>query len=443
MNREINIKEFLISVLRGWRIIILIAFVCGILLGGIRFITGLRNLSNVMVESGSSATDKKIENLRKEISFIDEKIADIDLYINENELMQVNPLTDLQATVVLQVKSRDYEQSKTIAQVFKKWMNNNINQKEMVEQLEIDENISYLAEAKDDLFYIMFYGSGKVEVDQVISKMLAELELSKMTVYPSGENEYSLEKIEIQTGAELADMFGSGEGFMSASKLQKDIITTRSTYQDLRSRRSTELSTLVGEDAPLTTRTEVARNAIKMMILGIFFGAILGICISLMKELMTGKLRSAKEFDEFGIRVVSDGAFFIIKKRNPIDHVIDNLAGIEYSLVSEEKKRGYLKESLELFIRNQKLSETVYLVSSLPQKAIQPYINELDSIDLDKNRVSYIGNVNRDKEALMALREEGVIILIEKVNHSLLSNIDREISYLNSCDKKIDGCLVV
>lgn len=320
MDEVFDLRDFIVTILRKWRMIIAFSLVFCILGGLYKVIPGIKALKNSQqmqedkqaYEVSVKAYKQHKENLEKDILQINQDIERSELYNQNSILMQINPYQKNVAAMSLYV-STDYEimpgmtyqNPDRTAQIVLAYMNsvntgelynyvlNNLNEK--VELRYLKEVLTVNADTQNGMIFVEVVGRDKARCSRVF-------ELVK-------EN-FAQNKELIKTKVAQHDMELLNESYYTTVDLQLEekqqgnrdkvnlLNQTLNTKTD-------ELKNIKEPKSSVISKGTVIKSSIKFMILGVIGGAGFAVLLVFFIDVMDARVRNAKDLrQKFGIKVL-------------------------------------------------------------------------------------------------------------------------------------------
>ena len=87
-----DFKDFIVRILKRWRLIVGVAVIFTIALGGIKYVTGISNIgTETSEENDNHSTQSEIKNIKKSIKMLNKGVTRWDEYYSNSKLMKGNP----------------------------------------------------------------------------------------------------------------------------------------------------------------------------------------------------------------------------------------------------------------------------------------------------------------------------------------------------------------
>ena len=427
--QEINLKDCFFYVLRHLKLMLIVALVLGLLLGGYKGYTEYskelkysetNNIENI------SNYEKSIESLSKEL---DSKKASLVNYINNSAFLSLDPYSSYQivnnyfvSTDYKIIASNSYQDIDYTWSVINSYVSY-LSSDDILEELANKNNLelSNLKEFVDIscdnsidkqnyIISISVYSNDKDEAlsildsfDDILPSITSKINKSVVN------NSISLVSTNIYKG-ENSDILNKQQEFTSNFKsLLSDINSTQSSIDSL-----SELSYIGNPIKALTS------SFIKWFLIGFVVGGVLIAGVYFLIFIFNNKVYSADEFkDKTNIRVLgniaSDKLTFIDKlEHRPINTDIN-----------------LLSSNLNTFSN----SKTILFTGELLDEQLLSKLNNKDIIST--------GSIIDDSKAIDSLSKTNDIVLVVKCNKTDYKTINEVRQRIKDLNKNIVGCVVV
>lgn len=217
-------------------------------------------------------------------------------------------------------------------------------------------------------------------------------------------------------------------------ELQQEYIqtlrTTNSEYQNqknsMNERQIQEINQMHEEDSESTENYQQSLESpsvdVKIIVIGLFLGLVVGIIIVCLVTIFNGKLQSSGEIQR-RFAVVDFGA--INKKSESVKEQLD-LAALK----------------INMFMQNKEISEIVFIGTS--KYALSAEMAEMAKyLSVNGNKCIVAGNVLLDQQALKKLTSNCGVVLIEEVSKSKIQDIYEEYAICKNIDLSVVGYITV
>ena len=86
-----DFKDFIVRILKRWRLIVVVAVIFTIALGGIKYVTGISNIgTETSEENDNNSTQSEIQNIKKSIKMLNKGVTRWDEYYSKSKLMHID-----------------------------------------------------------------------------------------------------------------------------------------------------------------------------------------------------------------------------------------------------------------------------------------------------------------------------------------------------------------
>ena len=86
-----DFKDFIVRILKRWRLIVGVAVIFTIALGGIKYVTGISNIgTETSEENDNHSTQSEIKNIKKSIKMLNKGVTRWDEYYSNSKLMHID-----------------------------------------------------------------------------------------------------------------------------------------------------------------------------------------------------------------------------------------------------------------------------------------------------------------------------------------------------------------
>lgn len=477
---EVDLKDLCFNILHRWKMIIAVALVFALLLGGYKTFSVYKNNTNSetvenaqedykvaletyeMIKAGY---EREIENLQLDMDAQNE-------YLANSVLQQANPYEIAEARADIYISSNyeiesevahqntDYMES--ITPMYQSLLTSKAANKALAEATGIDsryvgelvsitvggvksDKSSVLSEATDEegksvkaqapmvssnrVFTICVKHNNEVDAQALLDAMIALVDEVKANLSGMiGEHEIHVLHSEVSSGVDLE--------LAAAQKAQeerlKELNKTLTEKQD-------EMNTLAEPVMKNLSVMSAVKSGIKFAVLGGVLGGfmmVFGVCVMF---LMTDKMYSAKEFKHrFGAKILGTLPVNASKKGCFVDAWLNRLEGrvfekdekVAFGLIAANT-RNYMEGQKTLLITGTACTEKI---SEVAQKlrAEMPEIEILSG-----------GSMLNTVETLTMLPKCEGVILVEQCNISKYGEIELEIEKTQDLGKSVVGCVVI
>lgn len=451
--QEVDLKTLIFAILYRWRMILLIAILGGMLLGGVRLAKGLikiqdteeMSLARENFEDEHSLYESTKESYEREIENLTLKVESFNEYMGNSILMQISPYDKPVAVTDIYIKS-DYEIMPGMLYQNQDYTDSLIKAYGLaVSQGDLLKNINKIVKFSD-LQYLTELITARPDYD---NKMLhVEVTYSDINTADRILSQI-LKNIDDYT-QDLSETIGVHQ--ISVTNRSKFHIVDMDLVDRQNSNRNTEASlqnalrdkkdNLKDLEEPTFTaysKKSTLKSGIKYGILGGVlgaFGVIFFLCIGF---LLSDKLMSEKEMrNRFGLRVL--GVFGIkhnTKFLNRIDRWLDKMNGTE-DLMDLDAAYKLIGAN----VQNATISKDILMVAGTADDTAMQQVSEYLIRLLPERKILLGGNVNQMAEALQKLQLCDKVILVEQRGVSTFTSLARELETISAIEKPIIGCIL-
>lgn len=454
--QEIDLKDLMFAVFHKWRPLILVAVICGLLLGGVKGFMTYKEQSDPEVRKEADLTysadlelyeknkdtyEKEIENLRTDIAN-QQDYLDNSIWINMSPYDVYEARADFYVSTGYMImpgmtyQNRDY--TDTILQAYQSMLTSSAVMEDVAKKVGTEPR--YLQELVtvtigtigtngnqfSRLLTIDVNHTSEEKAKEVLDAFLVYIEEMKTQITASiGEHTVSTvsESVSSMVNLDLAD-------------LQKKQVQKLTDLNDSLQEKQTELDELVEPKKEDSSKRAAAKDAVKFGVIGGFGGAFLVAFIVCIAFVMGDKVYSARELkDRYKVKILgrlSDG-----KKVGAIDAWLNRLEGracngnpeTGYGLIAANVK-NYAGDRKKLLIAGSAAADVLERAA----EALKAELGEFSVI---------VGNnMLEDVKTVQVLPECDGVILVEQCGVSKYSAVEAEIEKTNDLGKCVVGCVV-
>ncbi len=447
--QEIDLKDLMFAVLYKWRVIIGVAVLLAVLLGGYKAVTAYRSVMDPQkLADADKAYQKSLEDFAKnketkerELNNLKQDLDEQQHYVDYSIRMHMSPYDIWEAKTALFVK--------TGYQILPEMSYQNINYTDTVLQsynlaLTGTEFMNTVAEAM---------GVERRYLNEVVTISVGNNMITLQVRYTDEENAKKVMDLLVAGVYKFQEQISNSIGKHEISEISSSIgslvdLSLIDTQEDQQNRlrnltdsynaKQEEVNNLSEPSAPTTSLTSVYKDGAKYAVLGGVLGAFMVVFFVCVVFLMSDKLYSAKQLkSNCGMRVLGALPIPAKKKKFVLDRWFNRLEGravagaeaLEYSLISANIL-NYASEAKKLLI-----------VGTAPKEAIAKVAGELGEA-LKGMEIVAEGNMLQDSELLRKLPECDGVVLVEQCGCSTYSGVKLEAEKIVDLQKKIVGCVV-
>lgn len=437
MEGYFDFKDFIIRIVKRWRLIIICMLIFGVGLGVFKGATTFPYVGKEISSSGDSQLQKKVDNMEESIDMLDDGISNWDAYYAHSKLMHLDSYNVTVYSLLFSAKCNsnlNYSEVSTIATSCKNMIENGVYYDEISKNTGISEEDLkdlILVTADQGTVEIKGYVYGDIEISKAVDALYDYVIEDMGTLY---NNDYIFQRISADYHT------GRDEDLCS---LQDTIIANGERYISEKSSRGRVIEELRAESPSEVITVQSARqDVIKFTVAGCVAGIIFAIILGLFLDMMNKHLSSEKEIkSEFGLKCFA-GEKVLPAKKNIIDRFIENIYCTKHILTEKEWVEYVTSRIINEDINDDKLM----IVGSILDKLNDEY-GKIDKLTerLNENDISvFVGkSVISDADTIQDMKQVQDIIIVEKVGLSELPLIKEEIDVINESGKRLIGFILV
>lgn len=445
---EIDIKNLLYTVLRSWRTFVIIGIIFAILFGAYSGIPSLLTMNDneALTKNKLEYAEKlkdyesSLEQLNNEISNINLEIESKKEYVENSVLMQTNPYDEIISSIDYYISADAHNLN--ILNYYVNFVKSSELYNEIINNADLDLEPKYL---KEILAVNADYESNMLSItlrhwDNDVSKRIME-SVKKLLNEKNREindnivnhvyqliNESSMYTIDVDLEKKKIDMQDNIEGLKIKLESKESMIKE------------------LNKPEPIVYSYRGAiKNTIKYMLLGSVLGIFLGAGYILFIYLISGRLNDKSMLRKsFQLNLLGD---FSHSKEGRvlgfIDRWIDKGFGYQNNNISDEEKIEIIKSNLSLIFDDCK-KQKIIITGSIEENELQKIVNDIIKRLKSSNLEIIMGaNISKTATTITGAAVADGVILIEKYNKSLISDISREVATLNQIGAKIIGLILL
>lgn len=456
--QEIDLKDLMFAVLRRWRPIIIIAVVFAVLLGGLKTVKGINQLSDeeyvkknqdtykMNMEQYTSTKDR----LEKEIQNLQDNIESQKEYKEQSILMNINPYDEYVETATFYISTdysimpgMVYQNPNTATSILKAYMSiaqngemynyvlGKMNSKMGIRYLK--ELVKIVPDYDNNMLDITVIGDTRKTASDVMGYIKDSIASSQENITKAiGEHENNLvdESQFVTVDLEL----DKTQTEFAANTDQLDISLKEKTK---------ELSELEEPKNSLLSKSSVLKSAIKYAVLGGVLGAFMVVFFLCVAFLMSDKLVSEKELKRrYGIMVL--GVFSKHNKKRAfafIDRWLDKLEGTSAREMEDSRTFEVVAANAINYIEQDSIRDVI-LVGTVENEKLEQVHTGLAAM-LGSVELTVGGNLGKDASAIKKAASCDAVVIVEQRGNSMFSGIEQELDLVRSLGKKVIGCIVL
>jgi len=483
---DIEIKDIIWELVRKWRIIIVLALICGVGLTAYQYRIDMNKTDVVTVKK----TQEELE-ASMSIQDLDEVTAAVALrrqaderstYMEESVLMRINP----------------YEENVVFQQYY-------VNAAS--ELVSLDASDAYIAYVEQGLLAKTIADSGAYELEQMYLAELISIEKESAGAYINAKSAADRMALDIEggTGERVFTVRIIGTSKENAESLAEDVKTELQKYSDvvnsnigthqlrlmaedsaviadqslaelqnwnatsiktisnnldsmknemtgdqitLYTYRTTVLAEVESVTAPVTpVQPKVVSISIKHALIGVIVGIILGCAVIAVMYLFAAALRNGEEVKNlYGVAIlgyVDDSAFNKKKLFAFVDELIAKLQNVRKKKLTFEQEVQMVSANIRLNCEKKGATEVALVTSAaegIPQAIIDAIADKCAQRGIS---VITCADVAYDAEMLEKMVKAGRVVFVEKEGVSLYDEMYQEIVLCKEHDVDVIGMVVV
>jgi capsular polysaccharide biosynthesis protein len=452
--QEIDLKDLMFRVFRKWRLIILIAFLLAILLGGYKSVKELINQSDeeyiAELKEQYQADEAKYEQLKesyeRDIENFTANIANQEKYKENSILLKVDPYNKGTASADIFVKMAEVpnvngttvtsiDPADSVVKAYASAVQQGGGVEEASSKMRIDlvylkELINVTIDYDSNMINVSISYTDKEGAGEILEVILDNLN----TMYPViqenlGQHSFAVmnQDIGVTTDQELAN------------DQKQNIVDLEATNKNLEDTEKA-LNTLVEPVKPVAlSRLSVLKMGVKYGILGGLVGAFLtafGVCVVF---IMNGRVNSNDDLKKsFGLKYLGGFSEASNTKRNSaVDMWLDKLEGRE--IVSDDSVYDIITASLLGMLD---IGESVFLTGLLMENRLAE-LNEKISEKSSELNVGFGTDLLHNAQTLQNLQHYDKVILVEVRGQSKIRDIVKEIETVHNMKKQVMGYIIL
>lgn len=476
---EINLLDLMNYILCRWRILVFMAILFGMLLGGYKYLSEYRSLSNMDLVDAQETYHRNLEeynvrknNLENQINSLRQFIQEKDTYLNESILMGLDPDTAYKSVLTYYVTDPIEHESITLDRELKSLPDHTVNsiigsyaslvengdilEMSQMDREKIEELVYVQADYQAKLLHITVVGETKKQVQEISDAIEDGIKAATVNLSQT----VAMHRIELLSSYIGNDMgtkiligavpenkrLGEEQLYQtSVESLQVDYYETIANMQDQIQDCNKKLDELKEPAVPIEiSQKDLIKDGIIFAILGIIGGMLLATMLLAIKFLLSEKLISQNEFfDKYGLWVLATYRAPRYANTNGFDRLIERMTKTPEVKDSLEEMYDFAAANiLSLFDKSDE--RKVALVGNLSKETLSNAFSELTRyLGMADVEIISAGNINESVAAIRKLDDVDKIILIEKCNVSRKQDIKQEILKLEKMKKDILGVIVL
>ncbi len=483
---DIEIKDVLWEFARRWRLIVVLAALCGLVLTAYQYRLDMGKTDVVTVKKSQEELEtsmgrQDLDEVTAAVALkrqMDEKSA----YMEASVLMQMNPYEEHAVILQYYVNADNKETAADAADSYRAYINNYSFAQEISVKGKLELEPAYLAElvsiTKDESnlyinaentaesinlkvegseaersFCVKIVGTTAEEANIISSEVKRVLEEYQNVVTTTiGIQQLKLmeESSNVIVDQSLAELQNRNATAIKTignnlDKMKNEMTSDQISLYVYRTTVPTEKSE--NSSAGSVTTQKGAQISFKHLFIGIIVGIILACGLIFVLYLFAPALRNSEEIKTlYGIKVIGlvhDNKFQKKKLFGFIDQFIEKLQNRRKKCLSYEQEIQIVCANILLDCKKNEIKE-VFLTSSTSEDIPEEIRNAIAMKCEEKGIHITLGNaIHYDAEALEQLAQIGNVIFIEKKRSSLYDELYSEISLCKEHDIHVIGMIVL
>ncbi|MEY8338014.1 hypothetical protein AALB16_08270 [Lachnospiraceae bacterium 62-35] len=453
--QELDLKDLLFYLLYGWRPIILIAVIMGLLFGGYKVVGGLRSQKNGELvsearekyEKDRQVYERSLLTYEKEIEKLQMSIEEEEKYLENSVLMNINPYAKPKASAEILVKLDEAEwlripesvQIDPTDSLIKAYTTNIIPEIDWekivlqtgVEEQYLKELVNVGTDYASNTFSVEVVFLNEDMADEILSEILDQIN-QRYSQMAEAIGAHSITILN-QTSDVVSDL-----NLVDRQRAMRERVFA---YQKNIADKEKALSELSEPAVPGTlSKRALAKTGIKYFIVGGVLGGFLAAAYFGFIYLMSNRLRLEEELKNwYGFRIL--GVFALPMKTKPfssIDRWLERLEG-KADRPSEEIVIERIAANIQNYTKEE---ENIVLTGTVPDEKLNEIRDKLSS-RVHNIDISVGLNVIESTNTLHQLAECNGVILVEQRGVSKHTAIQREKEIIDDLKKPVVGCIVI
>ena len=483
---DIEIKDVLWELIRGWRLIVVMAVICGVLLTAYQYRIDM-NKKDVPT---AKKTQEEIEKLMstQDLAEVSAAVAlrrqaeERSLYMDESLLMRINPYQENAVFMQYYVGAATDSVSLDANDAYIAYVNQGTLAKEIADSGNYEIDQVYLAELisivkEEGATYI----NAKSASDRMALMVENGVEERVFTVKVVGTTEEAAESLAADVKAALQGYTNVVSSDIGAHQLrlmnENSVVIADQSLAELQNWNATSIKTtsnnldsmkneMTGDQITLYTyRTTVladdvsangttntgAENVVtisfKHTVIGIIIGIVLGCALIGVLYLFAAALRNGEEVKNlYGVRIlgyVDDSAFQKKKLFGFVDKFIIKLQNIRKKKLTFEQEIQMVCSNILLSCEKNGMKElflATSAVESIPKAVMEAIVKKCAQRGVT---VTTGCDISYDSESLEAMAKIGCVVFIEKEGKSLYDEMYEEIALCKQLEVEVLGMVIV
>lgn len=446
--QEIDLKDLLFAVLYRWRLILVIAVLFAVLLGGYRLVTTYRAQTNPQVlAEAQDAYQKALEIYENDAAIIDSDMqtlmSDVEEqmdYMDHSVLMNMNPYNVWEAKTAFFVRPeiesapdmmyQSLGYADAILQTYALSLSGSDFRQEVADQAGIE--LPYLNEliaitSENNLLTLQVRYEEEEGARMIMDYLVDGVKQFRREIADSvGDHVITKVSSSVDSVVDL-DLIEAQEGRQQRLTLLNDNLKQKQT----------ELDSLTEPEDMSAPAASALKSGIKYGVLGGVLGAFMVVFFVCVVFLMSDKLYSAKQLKSYcGVKIL--GTLPLPSgRKGAVDRWLNRLEGRAVP-GAEENEYALAAVNILNYAGNVK---TLLVAGTAEPEKVSGVAEQLSS-RLPGIQVVPAGNMLQDSETLKKLPECDGVVLVEQCRRSAYGQVKAEVEKATDLRKPVIGCVV-
>jgi capsular polysaccharide biosynthesis protein len=460
--KEIALKDLFFKLLYNWRKIFVVSLIFAVLIGGYKYLSGMRSFSNqATVKSQEEAfqTAQEVYNsnkvaLENDIKNITTGMKRQKDYNENSVLMQIDPFNEKVASKSFNV-STDYkimpdktyqniDTTKSVTKAYLAAAQNGDMYNYIMDNLSFDIELRYLKElisiSNDEdtnIINIKVIHSDSKACEEIFNLVLDYFDQLKSTI-TAAVGEHTLTGID-ESMQSVVDI--------DLDTKQKTNLDTSTTYEKNLIEKQNQLNALVAPVRPVISKSIIMKSTIKYAIVGFILGAFLITCILLFTILTSDKLLNAKDLrSRYNIRVL--GILEKNKKKRlfmAVDKLISRLEGNSNHQIGETEVIKRISSNLKAICELNNIDNgSIFFTGTIKQNLIKELC---EKVQMELKDTSYQllsgANISYSADTIDLMKSCKTIVIVEEIGTSTYTEFTKQLECIDDLGKNVVGIILV
>jgi capsular polysaccharide biosynthesis protein len=452
--QEIDLKDLLFFILHRWRIVLLMALILSVLVGGYKLGKGLLQQQNenyiTSIEKQYETDKRDFEQNKDTYENSIKNFTDVIHYAEEYQansiLQKIDPYNKWVASADVFVKMEDIQQENRISvydsdpadSVLKAYESavkkgieiQNLSKEKGLDLKYLKELIRVIPDYQSNMLTITATDTNEAGAQEILDVILKSLK----EIYPDVQQNLGGHSIVVMN-QNLSTKADTDLAETQKSKIE-NLTSMRHSLEDTEKK----LEELKEPEAPATLSSKgLLKSGIKFGVLGGVAGGFLACFFASVLFCLNNKVYNSDELrTRFGIKIL--GSF--IRKREKriftkIDSLLDKLEGIEY--ITDTAVYERIAANIGIYTEKNQL---ILLTGTAMEADINRVTSDLKE-RLPDLRFETAGDMSKYPETLTKLTKVDGIILVESTGLSKYNMIRNELDTIESIKKNVIGCIIL